>query len=102
MCLACRGHLVTLCLSLKEGKPGETELHLVVLGLLTEIRKALETRLEGGQVRDGKPGYWTQIAKRIHVVFIYMYLFSILSFVCYMAARWYMVVHHDATPASQC
>ncbi|CAL8309374.1 unnamed protein product [Boreogadus saida] len=85
-----------------EGKPGETELHLVVLGLLTEIRKALETRLEGGQVRDGKPGYWTRIAKRIHVVFIYMYLFSIFSFVCYMATRWYMVIHHDATPASQC
>ncbi|KAK0134352.1 Leucine-rich repeat-containing protein 59 [Merluccius polli] len=54
----------------EEGEPDKPHVGLlvVILGVLREVKRTLETRLETGQDVGGKPGYWTKFAKKIHLL----------------------------------
>ncbi|XP_064856776.1 5-hydroxytryptamine receptor 3A-like [Oncorhynchus nerka] len=65
---------------------GETRLLLSILGDLRAVERTLALFASGR--REGKPGYWTRVARRLNAAFFTIYLISVMLFISLMCKEW--------------
>ncbi|XP_035634696.2 5-hydroxytryptamine receptor 3A-like isoform X2 [Oncorhynchus keta] len=65
---------------------GESRLLLLILGDLRAVERTLALFASGR--REGKPGYWTRVARHLNVAFFTIYLISVMLFISFMCKEW--------------
>nr|XP_023835010.1 5-hydroxytryptamine receptor 3A-like [Salvelinus alpinus] len=65
---------------------GESHLLLLILGELRAVERTLALFASGR--REGKPGYWTRVARRLNAAFFTIYLISVMLFISLMCKEW--------------
>ncbi|XP_038822209.1 5-hydroxytryptamine receptor 3A-like [Salvelinus namaycush] len=65
---------------------GESHLLLLILGDLRAVERTLALFASGR--REGKPGYWTRVARRLNAAFFTIYLISVMLFITLMCKEW--------------
>ncbi|XP_041740335.1 5-hydroxytryptamine receptor 3A-like [Coregonus clupeaformis] len=66
--------------------PGESCLLLLILEDLRVVERTLALFASGR--REGKPGYWTRVARRLNAAFFTFYLISVMLFISLMCKEW--------------
>nr|XP_046168868.1 5-hydroxytryptamine receptor 3A-like [Oncorhynchus gorbuscha] len=65
---------------------GESRLLLLILGDLRAVERTLALFASGR--REGKPGYWTRVARHLNATFFTIYLISVMLFISFMCKEW--------------
>uniref|UniRef100_A0A4W5P4Y4 Si:dkey-49c17.4 n=1 Tax=Hucho hucho TaxID=62062 RepID=A0A4W5P4Y4_9TELE len=69
-----------------ERTQGESRLLLLILEDLRAVERTLALFASGR--REGKPGYWTRVARRLNAAFFTIYLISVMLFISLMCKEW--------------